>query len=185
MGNKSSKSRPTHIFRTRKPSKIIFRSIHGRRFHNDVNSKYILPNDDEEVDRLQLQHFLYRTIWNGNYSAPVTELLERGNCNVLDSTTYSKSRFIGIDISPMFPTGIKPPNLTFHTANVLKGLPFPDDHFDFVYMRFLIIAFTEDEWTTVISELIRVVKPGGWIELMEGNMEFEGEGACAQVLMDA
>ncbi|CAG8751442.1 19777_t:CDS:2, partial [Racocetra fulgida] len=83
--------------------------------------------------------------------------------------------FIGIDISPMFPTGIKPPNLTFHTANVLKGLPFPDDHFDFVYMRFLIIAFTEDEWSTVISELIRVVKPGGWIELMEGNMEFEGE----------
>ncbi|CAG8666510.1 24601_t:CDS:2 [Cetraspora pellucida] len=179
MGNKSSKSRPTNILRPRKPSKNIFRSVHGRRFHNDVNSKYILPNDDEEVDRLQLQHFLYRTIWNGNYSAPVAEILEHGNCNVLDVG------FIGIDISPMFPTGIKPSNLTFHTANVLKGLPFPDNHFDFVYMRFLIIAFTEEEWNTVIDELIRVVKPGGWIELMEGNMEFEGEGACAQVLMDA
>ncbi|CAG8612279.1 691_t:CDS:2, partial [Gigaspora rosea] len=101
------------------------------------------------------------------------------------STTYQGSTFIGIDISPIFPTGIKPPNLTFYATNVLKGLPFPDNHFDFVYMRNLIIAFTEDEWNTVIGELIRVVKPGGWIELMEGNLEFEGEGACAQVLLGA
>ncbi|CAG8681466.1 20920_t:CDS:2 [Dentiscutata erythropus] len=185
MGNKSSKSRPTNILRSRKPSKNTFRYFDGRRFHNDANSKYIMPNDDEEVDRLQIQHFLYRNIWNGNYSAPVKELLERGNCKVLDSTTYQKSTFTGIDISQIFPTGIKPPNLTFHTANVLKGLPFPDNHFDFVYMRNLIIAFTEDEWNTVIGELIRVLKPGGWIELMEGNMEFEGEGACAQVLLGA
>ncbi|RIB27805.1 S-adenosyl-L-methionine-dependent methyltransferase [Gigaspora rosea] len=183
------------MLKSRKPSKNSFRYSDGRRFHNDT--KYIMPNDDEEVDRLQMQHFLYRNIWNGNYSAPVTEFLERGNCKVLDvgcgpgtwlldmSTTYQGSTFIGIDISPIFPTGIKPPNLTFYATNVLKGLPFPDNHFDFVYMRNLIIAFTEDEWNTVIGELIRVVKPGGWIELMEGNLEFEGEGACAQVLLGA
>ncbi|CAG8730087.1 4953_t:CDS:2, partial [Dentiscutata heterogama] len=74
----------TKILRSRKPSKNAFRYFDGRRFHNDANSKYIMPNDDEEVDRLQIQHFLYRNIWNGNYSAPVTELLERGNCKILD-----------------------------------------------------------------------------------------------------
>ncbi|CAG8746157.1 2176_t:CDS:1, partial [Cetraspora pellucida] len=36
-----------------------FRYIGGRRFHNVLDAKYFLPNDNGEVDRLEGQHFLY------------------------------------------------------------------------------------------------------------------------------
>ncbi|CAG8683662.1 16597_t:CDS:2, partial [Funneliformis mosseae] len=61
-----------------------FRYFNGRRFHNNENSIYFLPNDNEEVDRLQLQHFLFRYIWKSNFSAPINDLLDQGSANVLD-----------------------------------------------------------------------------------------------------
>jgi len=52
-----------------------FRYIGGRRYHNVINSKYFLPNDLAEIDRLEKQHFLFRHIWKGNFSAPIHEKL--------------------------------------------------------------------------------------------------------------
>ncbi|CAG8702683.1 3086_t:CDS:1, partial [Racocetra persica] len=48
----------------------------------DVN--YVYPVDDDEVDRCQMQHFLMKHIWEGNFSAPVEELLSSHNTKVLD-----------------------------------------------------------------------------------------------------
>nr|CAG8622303.1 7920_t:CDS:2 [Entrophospora candida] len=168
--------------RSRDARKSRFRYINGRRYHNDKNSKYFLPNDDEEVDRLQTQHFLFRHIWEGNFSSPMDHLFEEGGVSVLDigcgpgawvlnmSIDYPKSTFVGIDISPIFPSEIKPKNLTFLTCNLLDGLPFHDENFDYIHVRFLMTAFTEDEWKDkVIPELMRVVKRNGWVELMDGE----------------
>ncbi|CAG8460943.1 2141_t:CDS:2 [Acaulospora morrowiae] len=47
-------------------------------------------------------------------------------------------------------------------------------------------AFTEEEWSNeVIKELTRVLKPGGWLEIMEGDMMFYPEGPKGKILMDA
>ncbi|KAF9427310.1 hypothetical protein BGZ94_005139, partial [Podila epigama] len=74
----------------------------------------------------------------------------------------------GIDMSPMFPSTIIPSNCSFLQHNILEArLPFPDNHFDFVHQRFLAAALSPTHWTTVLSELERVTKPGGWIELVE------------------
>ena len=82
---------------------------------------------------------------------------------------YQKSEFIGVDANPSFPTIIKPDNVTFSKVNILdNGLPFKSNCFDFVHMRFMMLAFNREEWKSVIQELIRVCKPGGWIEIMEG-----------------
>ncbi|CAG8531511.1 12690_t:CDS:1 [Racocetra fulgida] len=62
----------------------LFRYIDGRRYHNDENSKYPLPNDDEEINRLQSQHYLFRHAWGKNYSSPVEEILRAGGARVLD-----------------------------------------------------------------------------------------------------
>ncbi|CAG8701015.1 7632_t:CDS:2, partial [Dentiscutata heterogama] len=188
MGLSNSKSNSNYKSNFKKVSfdlstkKEIFKYANGRRFHNDENSKYFLPNDDEE----------------GNYSSPVSDLLDRGGAKVLDvgcgpgtwllnmATDYPRVSFTGVDISPIYPSEIKPCNLTFHTANILEGLPFPDNHFDFVYMRFLLTAFTEDDWQNkVIQELCRVLKPGGYIEIMEGDMVLNPEGDCGKILMNA
>lgn len=73
----------------------------------------------------------------------------------------------GIDMSPVFPTTIIPPNCRFVQHNILDPLPFPDNSFDFVYQRLLVAGLTPDDWTRVAKELERVTVPGGWIELVE------------------
>ena len=61
-----------------------FRFEDGRRFHNDENSKYFLPNDDDEIDRLHSQHFMLRYLWQGNYLAPIDDLLQDEKSKILD-----------------------------------------------------------------------------------------------------
>lgn len=73
----------------------------------------------------------------------------------------------GIDMSSVFPTTIIPGNCQFIQHNIIQGLPFPDNHFDFVYQRLLIAGLTPANWVAVVAELERVTKPGGWIELVE------------------
>ena len=80
---------------------------------------------------------------------------------------YPSAIFIGVDISPIFPPEQKKPENATFLQNMLDGLPFEDDTFDFVYQRSLASAISEDQWKgDVIYELYRVTKPGGWIELM-------------------
>ncbi|KAG0057316.1 hypothetical protein BGZ83_011559, partial [Gryganskiella cystojenkinii] len=73
----------------------------------------------------------------------------------------------GIDMSMVFPQTIIPANCRFIQHNILEPFPFPDNSFDFVYQRLLVAGLTPQDWVQVLSELERVTKPGGWIELVE------------------
>ncbi|CAI2185454.1 6682_t:CDS:2, partial [Funneliformis geosporum] len=179
------------------PKPGIFRVEEGRRFHNDVNVKYLLPNDDEELDRLHLQHYMMRYIWNSNYNAPVDDLLQKEDAKVLDlgcgagswlfelATEFPSVSFTGMDISPVIPSTIKPRNISFVRGNVLEGLPFDDNTFDFVHQRFLVAAIPLNDWQNLVNELVRVLKPGGYLELMEMDVEFKPLGPSAKLLDDA
>ncbi|CAI2161751.1 17060_t:CDS:2 [Funneliformis geosporum] len=143
------------------------------------DTNYIFPNNDDEADRINTQHFTYHALWGRNYSAPVDKLLE-GGAEVLDvgcgpgtwtldmGERFPASKFTGIDLRPTYPELIKPSNVSFVQANVLQDLPFKDNTFDYVYMRFMMFALTFDDWETALKEIIRVCRPNGWIELMEG-----------------
>ncbi|CAG8804257.1 22480_t:CDS:2, partial [Gigaspora margarita] len=175
-----------------------FKFIDGRRYHNVENIHYFLPNDDQEIDRLQLQHYMMRYIWHSNFSSPVRDLLNEGGVHVLDvecgpatwilemASEFPKCEFTGVDVVPVMPLTIKPKNTKFIEANVLKGLPFPNDHFSFTYTRFLNCAIPSSNWTThVIPELIRVTKPGGYVEIMEWDIEIYNPGPLGRRLTDA
>jgi SAM-dependent methyltransferase len=56
-------------------------------------------------------------------------------------------------------------NFTFVRANVLETLHFGDDGFDFVHMRNMASAVPVAHWQGVAQELVRVTRPGGWVEL--------------------
>jgi ubiquinone/menaquinone biosynthesis C-methylase UbiE len=125
------------------------------------------------VDRLHLEHFLLRDVWQSNFSSPIHERLVSG-CNVLDvgcgpgawcldmATTYKNSKFYGLDISPIFPAEIKPKNSIFQECQILDGIPHKDQTFDFCHMRFMFPSFDENQWRTyVIKEVARVLKTGG------------------------
>jgi ubiquinone/menaquinone biosynthesis C-methylase UbiE len=83
------------------------------------------------------------------------------------ATEFSLATFVGIDIAPMFPTKT-PSNVAFLKCNVLDGLPFPDNTFDFVREELVVICIDWEQWKDkVVNELIRVTKPGGYIEIMD------------------
>lgn len=63
--------------------------------------------------------------------------------------TYKSSKFIGMDSSAVFPENIKPGNVEFAVGNLSKTLPFPDNHFDFAFQRFLILGLTKKDWENV------------------------------------
>ncbi|CAG8559892.1 24284_t:CDS:2 [Cetraspora pellucida] len=185
MGCFSSKSDERNETIDSQSSQAEFRYIDGRRFHNVENVKYHLPNDENETDRLHSQHFLLRYIWQSNFSAPVDHILSRPDAKILDvgcgagswsfdmATTYPLAKIIGLDISSHQPTTIKPKNFVFVKANAEERLPFDDNTFDFVFQRYLTFGLTKERWPHVINELVRVLKPGGFLELCEFSSGFD------------
>lgn len=75
----------------------------------------------------------------------------------------------GIDMADMFPTAIRPENVTFQLTNIIDGLPYDDNTFDFVHMRQLIVGLRATEWPNVVAEIFRVLKPGGLVQLVESD----------------
>ncbi|CAG8536881.1 10678_t:CDS:2 [Ambispora leptoticha] len=161
---------------------IGYRLINGRRYHTLSESAYFGANDDEEAYRLSRYHDAIKEIWGGLFNSPVEEKLSNGarvidiGCGsgiwILDmAQRYPKSKFVGIDISPILPTENLPPNVKFIQYNVLDGIPCEDSSFDLVHQKFLVGAYTESQWEEkVIPEIIRLARPDGWIELLEGDI---------------
>lgn len=75
----------------------------------------------------------------------------------------------GLDMADMFPTAIRPENVKFDLHNIVNGLPYPDNTFDYVNMRLLIVSLKTTEWPMVIAEIFRVLKPGGLVQLVESD----------------
>jgi len=67
-------------------------------------------------------------------------------------------------------------------GNILEGLPFADGAFDYTHMRLLLFAIPEARWPDVARELVRVTRPGGWIELVETGPQRNGGPAMDQVV---
>ncbi|KAJ3097649.1 hypothetical protein HK100_005291 [Physocladia obscura] len=55
----------------------------------------------------------------------------------------------------------------------------PDNTFDFIRQRGLVLTIlsTKEKFCSVLKEYIRVAKNGGWIELIEADIEFSNAGA--------
>ena len=153
---------------------------------------YPLPKDMDEINRLDFQHFLLRTGLRGNYAAPVgqpADILDvgcgSGRWAMEMAALFPTARVVGLDLVPppddASPLGqgldTRPNNYVFMAGNILEGLPFADQSFDFVHQRLLITAIPRDRWPGVIQELARVTRPGGWIELAEcGSAQDGGPG---------
>ncbi|CAG8559140.1 14807_t:CDS:2 [Racocetra fulgida] len=82
---------------------------------------------------------------------------------------YPSSTFIGIDVNSSFfpPSDKYPPNVCFLTSNVTYGIPFPKETFDFVYLSMMYSAFTEQQWSELTKDIVRVLKYDGWVESLE------------------
>src|SRR5690242_6295880 len=57
---------------------IANRFIEGRRFHNNSDVTYAVPNDEIERLRLEKQHVLFQKMFQSNYSSPIDQSLKDG-----------------------------------------------------------------------------------------------------------
>ncbi|KAJ7227287.1 S-adenosyl-L-methionine-dependent methyltransferase [Mycena pura] len=57
-------------------------------------------------------------------------------------------------------------------GNLLDGLPFPSDYFDFVHISGIGLGVPEDEWQYVLEEVSRVMQCDGVLEIIEEDLIF-------------
>lgn len=160
------------------------RTFGGRLFRRGV--PYILPSDTEELNRLDFQHYMLRSALRGNYAAPLHDpraILDiasgTGRWAMEMASLFPQASVVGFDITAPPDAGqnqASPGNFTFVQGNMFEGLPFPDNSFDFVHQRLVIVAMPTNTWTTQIREAMRVTRPGGWVELVEGDLLPGGPG---------
>lgn len=86
------------------------------------------------------------------------------------ATEYPQVDCLGVDMCDVFPKQIRPPNVRFEVANVTDGLPYPDNTFDFVNVRLLLIGLQSKQWPEMWKEVMRVLKPGGLAQSIEAGM---------------
>lgn len=148
---------------------------------------YMLPNFNE-IDRLDLQHYMLRYLLKGNYLAPIAKpahILDVGSGTgrwVIEMAhEFPQAELNGIDLNfPAKGATLFPHNSHFHAGNVLDGLPFEDNFFDFVHQRQLIFAIPQTRWQQLVNELVRVTRRGGWVELIEIHPSFQHMGPATE-----
>lgn len=158
----------------------FFRRIGGRRHR--VGIPYVLPTDLAEINRLDFQHYMLRFALRGNFAVPVQRpaaILDvgggTGRWALEVASVFPQAQVTSLDLSDPTAPGSAlagaalPSNVRFQVANLLEGLPYPDASFDFVHQRLLVFALPLERWPDDVRELVRVTRPGGWIELVEGR----------------
>ncbi|KAF9066499.1 hypothetical protein BDP27DRAFT_1544029 [Rhodocollybia butyracea] len=78
---------------------------------------------------------------------------------------------VGIDINQRLLPTQHPPNVTFAVHSVTDLPDSWSDRFKVANQRLLTAALTSEQWGIALGELYRVLKPGGWVQLLETNAE--------------
>ncbi|KAJ6622906.1 S-adenosyl-L-methionine-dependent methyltransferase [Mycena sp. CBHHK59/15] len=153
--------------------------------HNLRDSKgrqYKLPGDEREMDRLALQHRMWRLLVDGlcpsELASKVDALLAARSSApaVLDvgcgsgiwaiemAETYPHVRVIGMDIAPIINLPF-PPNFQFTQMDLTVGLPEIDGGYDIVHAR--CVTGHLQEPAALVRLAYDVLKPGGLLILGE------------------
>lgn len=73
-------------------------------------------------------------------------------------------------------------NLTFAVVDRKRALPFPDEHFDLIHLQNGTTLFTLQQWPDVMAEMARLLKPGGWLNLVDFEMGPASQPALDRIL---
>ncbi|CAG8510397.1 646_t:CDS:2 [Ambispora leptoticha] len=174
--------------------------VNGRdHAYRQENPKFTIPENTQGIPRLEVQHYLMRYLYQGNFSSPRGALNAEGS-RILDlgcgagtwaievAKEFPNCEVTGVDISAYFPINHDTPNVKFleHNFQECNRLPFDDNTFDLVHMRFLLADVKErDIENALIPELVRVTKPNGWIELLEFDIQHFSDGPTTRRLTNA
>ena len=131
--------------------------------------KYILPNDSDEQERMDIMYHAFRLSTGDKlFYAPIaapTAILDVGTgtgiwaIDVADA--YPAAEVVATDLSPIQPYYV-PPNLQFEIEDADEEWTFKPK-FDLVHMRLLNDTSFKD-WWHIYRQAFKVLKPGGWVK---------------------
>ncbi|KAK0387404.1 hypothetical protein NLU13_5716 [Sarocladium strictum] len=167
----SSASLASSIFRSR--------SENGRTYHAFKEGKYVLPNDDSENERLDLQHMLFQLTLDGKlFCSPggagskSHRVLDVGTGTGIWAVDYADdhpdAEVVGVDLSAIQPTFV-PANLKFFIDDVEDPWTY-NYKFDFIYSRMLTGSIRD--WPKFIQQCYDNLESGGWLELADILLDF-------------
>ncbi|CAG8957255.1 hypothetical protein HYFRA_00010677 [Hymenoscyphus fraxineus] len=159
---------------------LRYRQENGRTYHAYKDGKYLLPNDEGENDRLDLQHHMYYLTLKGKlYIAPIPE--DQKLHRVLDLGTgtgiwaidfadeHPESDVLGVDLSPIQP-GFVPPNCHFEIDDIEEPWTY-SYKFDFINMRMMVGTIVD--WPKCFKQCYDNLNPGGWMEIKDIKFPIE------------
>lgn len=152
---------------------LDYEYANGRRYHAYHKGSYLLPNDEEEQDRLDLLHHVCLLVLGGRlFVSPLPKpqrVLDVGTGTGIWATDvadqFPSAQVVGTDLSPIQPAWV-PPNVQFYIDDLEnEWLYDADDAFDLVHTR--VMGGSISDWDRFISQAYTHLKPGGWLELHE------------------
>ncbi|KAK2827791.1 hypothetical protein FQN49_007339 [Arthroderma sp. PD_2] len=148
----------------------------GRRYHRYHEGTYLYPNDEPELDRLDMQYELIRLINGGRiFFAPLTKperILDVGTGSgiwpIEMAEIFPDVEIIGTDLSPVQP-GQVPDNVQFYVDDASESdWLWPKNHFDYIRSSMMLGAL--DSYPSLISTAFGYIKPGGYLECHEWDI---------------
>ncbi|KAJ4137974.1 hypothetical protein NW754_000378 [Fusarium falciforme] len=161
---------------------VRHREENGRTYHAFKEGKYVLPNDEIENERLDLQHTLFLMTLDGKLftcpagtDRPVRRVLDAGTGTGIWAVDYAddhpEADVIGVDLSPIQPSFV-PTNISFFVDDLEDSWTF-SQKFDFVYGRMLTGSLRN--WPKFIQQSYDNLNSGGWIELADILLELKSD----------
>jgi ubiquinone/menaquinone biosynthesis C-methylase UbiE len=139
---------------------------------------YVLGGSMHEISRLDMQHYMFRWEFGGDYLAPVRPraVLDvacgTGRWAIDVARRFPQATVVGFDTNrelierALSEPGL-PGNCTFVVADALQPFAFADGSFDFVMARATSSFIPIPQWPSVVAEMARVTSVGGWVELRD------------------
>lgn len=167
----------------RHPTRHRLHWHHGRPYIEGTSEA--LAKDSQGDAVLDFQHFVLKRQLGAIHQAPLRQprrILDvgcgTGRWAAEIAAEFPGAEVVGLDLAPprdvaamLSPLGPLAAHVSFVEADLLLGLPFPDASFDFTHMRLMYSELPAQSWPQVVRELVRVTRPGGWVECMEPAAE--------------
>ncbi|WQF77914.1 Putative S-adenosyl-L-methionine-dependent methyltransferase superfamily [Colletotrichum destructivum] len=156
-------------------SLLEYRIENGRTYHKYKDGKYIFPNDERELERLDLTHALWFLVSDDKLGlappcqdgAKVGRVLDVGTGTgiwALDfGDEHPEAEVIATDLSPTLPSYV-PPNVKFQVDDAEEPWTFSQP---FQYIHSRVITSGISDWHKYLRRCYDNLEPGGWVEVQE------------------
>ncbi|KAF6825075.1 methyltransferase domain-containing protein [Colletotrichum musicola] len=167
---------------------LDYRKENGRTYHRFRDGKYHFPNDEEENERLDLQHHIFYLSFDGRLGlSPPNEPGAKAG-RVLDLGTgtgiwamdfgdeHPGAEVVGVDLSPTQPQYV-PPNVKFEIDDIEDSWTYSRP-FDYIHSRMMNSAISK--WDEYLRQSYEYLNPGGWLELQEFGLPLSDDGTLTE-----